>query len=87
MLVSPDETPMRRLAPIPEPLLHHDCVALGDGRVLVVGGLVAADKASNRAYVYALESDSWDATGSLATGRHQAAVVALPGGRPMDPAP
>lgn len=63
---------------------HHMAALLPDGRVLVAGGWALtsnSDKSLASAAIYNPATDSWTATGSMATGRARGNIAALPDGR------
>jgi len=67
-------------ASLPMRLYRPDCVPLGDGRVLLAGGL-NKDVASARSFLYSPDTDLWEESGSMSTARHQASMLALADGR------
>ncbi len=63
---------------------HHMAALLPDGRVLVAGGWALtsnSDKSLATAEIYDPATDTWTATGSMATGRARGNIAALPDGR------
>ena len=63
---------------------HHTAALLADGRVLVAGGWALttnSDKSLAAAEIYDPTTNTWAATGSMATGRARGSMTALPDGR------
>lgn len=80
-----------RVAPMSTPRLAHTLTALRDGRVLAVGGTTPGGTTgagggqtispSPSAEIYDPDTDSWQATGKMSTGRFEHTATMLDNGR------
>jgi len=59
----------------------HICVALGDGTVLVAGGVAADGSPTSAAEIFHPDSGEWTPTGPLLTPRRRASAVLLSDGK------
>ena len=59
----------------------HSMITLPTGKVLLVGGTTSGSTTRSRAELYDPATGQWTATGSLTTGRYQAAIGLLGNGR------
>ena len=72
---------LRVISPMLEPRSGHAAVLLGDGKVLIVGGMRRNQDFYRSAELYDPATQRFSATGSLATARVGMAAVRLPSGK------
>jgi N-acetylneuraminic acid mutarotase len=66
---------------LPVPRSRHTATLLRDGRVLMVGGLLARDQDTARVDIFDPATNTFSATGSLHQARHDHTATLLPDGR------
>jgi hypothetical protein len=72
---------LKTVSPMLAARTDHVCMGLDDGTVLVAGGVISKNTATNAAEIFHPDSNTWTPTGPMLTARRRAAAVRLNDGK------